>query len=363
MSKQFLIAILCLFTVGWAQAQAQDSISNQKYFDSFFNQEGQNLLLLGENHASSVASTIYPDLIKSFNKKAGLKTLMIEFGPAEAYFYNKYLATGDESLLGYTIYGGFYSDWKEAWKEIYDYNQTLEQPLEIVGVDFDRTRTFGYTLYSILQPYQKEGLTASIDSLLNVIKSDKFFKKYTIDQPSEDGKSFVRNTKKLLEQEMLEFTAKVSKKDLKVIFQLIDNKVTGFGGTREEDITENIVNHIKSSDQKNFLMLVGRDHTYIQPIYDDRTRLAKLLKREHEFTTLSGLILHENSEQWGTGFKKTINLFEVKDKKPWKNYHKLIYDKMDSDFSLIELNKELKNLAIYTDYILVARNQQAIKIE
>lgn len=362
MRIQILVSILYFFTLGEGQAQDSIRISNQNYFDSFFDQEGQNLLLLGENHASSVASTIYPDLIKSFNKKAGLTTLMIEFGPAEAYFYNKYLATGDESLLGYTIYGGFYSDWKEAWKEIYEYNQTLDHPLEVVGVDFDRTRTFGYTLYSILQPYQKEGLTSSIDSLLNVIRSDKFFKTYTIDHPSEEGRSFVRHTKKLLEKEMLKITATVSERDLKVISLLMNNKATGFGGTREEDITENIVNYIDSSDQKNFLMLVGRDHAYIQPIYDDRTRLAKLLKREHDFTTLSGLILHENSEQWGKGFKETITLFEVKDKKPWKNYHKLIYDKMDSDFSLIELNRELKNLAIYTDYILVARNQEAIKI-
>src|SRR5690606_31250988 len=135
----------------------------------------------------------------------------------------------------------------------------------------------------------------------SVIKDDKFFKKYTIEQPSEDGKKFVMNTKILLKKEMLKFKAKVSKKDLKVIYQLINNKSTGFGGTREEDITKNIVNHINSSNQKNFLMLVGRDHTYIQAIYDDRERLAKLLKREHEFTTLSGLILHENSEQWGKG--------------------------------------------------------------
>lgn len=360
MRIQIFTAIICFFTIGSGYAQIK--ISNHEYFDTFFDQEGQNLLLLGENHSSSVATNIYPHLVKSFNEKTGLRTLFIEFGPAEAYFYNKYLATGNESLLGYTIYGGFYEGWKEAWREIFEFNKTLEQPLQVVGVDFDRTRTFGYTLYSILQPYQKEGLTESIDSLLAVIKDEKFFKTYTIDHPSDEGKLFVKNTKSLLIKNLKDFEDVISINDMKVVHQLINNKSTGFGGTREEDIKDNLVNHINGSDEKNFLFLVGRDHTYLKAIYDDNPRLAKFLKPEKSFNTLTGLVLHENSQQWGKGFKETVTLFEVKDKIPWKEYHKSIYKQITDDFNVIELDKDLEGLSMYTDYLLVARNQEEIKI-
>lgn len=360
MRLKIITTILCLSTLG--NIHAQVILNNQEYFDTFFNQEGQNLLLLGENHSSSVGSTIFPQLIKSFNEKTGLKTLFIEFGPAEAYFYNKYLATGNESLLGYTIYGGFYEDWKDAWREIYEYNKTLEVPLEVVGVDFDRTRTFGYTLYSILQPYQKEGLTKEIDSLLSVIKDDKFFKRYTINHPSDDGKLFVKETKSLLNKSLKDFENVISTNDLKVIHQLINNKSIGFGGSREEDIKTNLMNYINGSDEKNFLFLVGRDHTYLKAIYDYNPRLAQFLKTENSLNTLTGLILHEDSEQWLKGYKETVTLFEVRDKKPWKEYYQLINNQMVDDFTIIELDEDLTNLSIYTDYILVARNQEEIKI-
>ncbi|WP_027127131.1 hypothetical protein [Gelidibacter mesophilus] len=360
MRIQIFTAVICFFIIN--KNYAQVSINNHEYFDEFFGQEGKNLLLLGENHSSSVATSIYPHLIKSFNEKTGLRTLFIEFGPAEAYFYNKYLATGNESLLGYTIYGGFYEGWKEAWREIFEFNKTLEQPLEVIGVDFDRTRTFGYTLYSILQPYQKEGLPNSIDSLLAVIKDDKFFKTYTIDHPSDEGKLFVKNTKSLLVNNLKSFENLISIKDMRIIQQLINNKSTGFGGTREEDIKTNLVNHIDGSDENDFLFLVGRDHTYLKAIYDDNPRLAKFLKSEKSFNTLTGLVLHENSEQWLKGFKETVTLFEVKDKIPWKEYHEIIYKQITDDFNLIELNNELEGLSMYTDYLLVARNQEEIKI-
>ena len=360
MDLRLLASIFFLIIQG--HAYGQENISNQQYFDSFYDQDGKNLLLLGENHSSSVASVIYPELVKSLNKKTALRTLFIEFEPSEAYFYSRYLSSGDEKFLAYTIYGGFYTGWKEAWEKILAYNQTLEQPLKIVGIDFDRTRTFGYCLYNIFKPYREAGIPKSIDSLLNVIKDEKFFKTYTIDHPSDEGKLFVKNTKILLENNIESIQEIISKEDMKVVQQLLKNEAIGFGGTREKDIKKNIVNHLNYSNDKNFLLLAGRDHAYIKPLYGQNVRLAKLLKAEKSINTLTGVILHENSKQWNQNYKETINLFEVKDKTPWNHFQKSIYKQIISEFSLIELKDELNELSVYTDYILVAKNQGAIKI-
>ncbi|MBF8148891.1 hypothetical protein ITJ86_03220 [Winogradskyella sp. F6397] len=352
-----------IFILSTSLVVGQVTIENQHYFDSFFkNEKGKNLLLLGENHSSSVASTIYPELIKSLYENKGLRTLFIEFGPAEAYFYNKYLESGDEKYLAYTIYGGFYTSWKEAWKEIYAFNSTKEVPLKVVGVDFDRTRTFGYSLYNILKPHKEKGLPKSIDSLLSVIKDQSFFKTYTIGHPSEEGKAFVKSTKELLKKQKTELFGLLKKEDGEVLSQLMLNRAEGYGGTREEDIKQNIVQYLNSSEERNFLMLVGRDHLYYKPLYDDNPRMAKLLKEETSLNLISGVILHEDSGQWGDNYEEEIILNEVQNKTPWKDFYSILKDQMNSDFTIIELTNQLEALSIYMDYILVAKNQPAIKI-
>src|SRR5699024_3136302 len=155
------------------------NIDNINYFKKFYQSSAKkSLLILGENHASSVASTIYPDLIKYLNKKTGLNTLLIEFGPSEAYFYTKYLKTGDEKHLNYTIYAGAYKGWREAWRKLYKYNKTLDKPLNIIGIDFDRTRTMAYALYSIFMTYDKK--PEFIQKLMDEISTDEFYNTYCI---------------------------------------------------------------------------------------------------------------------------------------------------------------------------------------
>jgi|GEM_PF-5349001 len=339
---------------------AQDQISDVTIFDSFFKNAGTNLLLLGENHSSAVGSNLYPQLIETFNKNHGLTTFMIEFGPSEAYFYNEYLATGDPKLLDFTISAGYYTGWKKAWKKIYDFNKTLKKPIHIEGVDFDRTRTFAYCLYKILQ--KKKHHIPVIDSLLSFIKDKSFYTTYTIGYPTQKDKEFVKQTKSLLKKHWEVIKTGLSPADVNYLTKMLQNNVEGYGGTREMGINKNIVSIIKNSADPNFFLLIGRDHTYSKAIYDDQPRLATYLKQETAFTTLSGLILHENSQQWGKDYKETITLYELKNKIPWKEFYPLLLARLKSNLTLIRLNGELSALSMYTDYLLIAKNQAAIVI-
>lgn len=334
-------------------------VVEKEFFKDFFEESEKSLLLVGENHSSSVASRIYPPLIEYLHNENGVKTLLIEFGPAEAYFYSKYLATGEDRHLNYTIYAGYYKDWRRAWKEIYEFNKTLEEPLEIVGVDFDRTRTFGYALYSILSPY--EGKPAEIDSLLNVIKSQEFYNAYTVGYPTELDMEFVAATKEVLKRNATALEELLKPEDWTVVERMVQNKAVGFNDERELHITANVTDFVKKSGEREFLMLVGRDHTYLDAIYDDDLRLASYLKEETEFTTLTGLILHENSQQWGEGYTKEINLFEVRDKIPWKEYFQELDSKAVADITVVPLEGELQPLTRYVDYVIIARNMGPIQ--
>ncbi|WP_423818619.1 hypothetical protein V5739_13670 [Salinimicrobium sp. TIG7-5_MAKvit] len=334
-------------------------VVNREYFKDFFEESKKSLLLVGENHSSSVASGIYPPLIEYHYKENGVKTLFIEFGPAEAYFYSKYLATGEERHLKYTIYAGYYKDWMRAWKEIYEFNETLEEPLEIVGVDFDRARTFAYALYSILSPY--EGKPTEIDSLLNVIKSQEFYNTYTVGYPTELDMEFVTATKELLKRHTTALEKLLKPEDKTVVERMVQNKALGFNDERELHITANVTDFVKKSGEQEFLMLVGRDHTYLDAIYDDDLRLASYLKKETDFTTLTGLILHENSQQWGENYTKEITLYEVRDKIPWKEYFQVLDSKAVADITVVPLKGELEPLTQYVDYVIIARNMGPIQ--
>jgi len=352
-------SILLLFLLFHSFIYGQDKVANRKFFHDFLNGNGKRLLILGENHSSSAASTIYPQLIRYLNRKNDVKTLLIEFGPSEAYFYRRYLETGDEKFLNYTIYAGYYKDWKEAWQEIYRYNQTLKEPLKIVGIDFDRTRTFAYALYNIFSHYKKR--PGPIDSLMNVIRDKSFFKTYTIGYPTERDKQFVASAKKILDRNKPEIEKLLKPGDMTVISRMLQNKATDYNDARDQDICANIAKYIEKSGESSFFMLIGREHAYVKSIISDQLRLAALLKNEPAFTTLTGVILHEDSRLWGKDYKKEITLHEVKDKVPWKDFYPEIMKKVKGDFTVIPLKKDLAPLAVCTDYIITALHQPPVR--
>lgn len=355
--KHFIILLLCsAFLPG--MVNAQDQIENKKYFSAFLDTTQKSLLMVGENHSSSVGSTIYPELVEYLNKENELNTLLIEFGSSEAYFYDLYLQTGEEKWLNYTIFGGAYKDWKKAWRKIYKFNKELEDPLKIIGIDFERARTFGYALYKIFSGYDER--PEFVDSLMNVVRDTTFYNTHTIGYPTKRDKAFVSRTRTLLKGNRSTIKNMVSSHEFAFIDGMIKNKAMEYGKNREENIARNTQRIIEAEPADDFLLLIGRDHAYRNAIYDDKPRLVSLLHSNSSINTLAGVILHENSQQWGKDYEEPITLFEIRDKIPWKEYYSQIDGKAKEEISVIPLRDGLEPLARYTDYVMVARNQGPI---
>lgn len=350
MRSLFLIFILISNT-----ANGQEKLKNINYFKNFFKADAKkNLLIVGENHASAVGSDIYPTLIKYLHRKTDLNTLLIEFGPAEAYFYTKYLKTGNEKHLNYTIYAGSYQGWRDAWREIYKYNKSLKKHLEIKGIDFDRTRTFAYALVSMFQSYKNR--PAFVDTLLNEIRTDNFYKTYTIGYPTKKDIEWATNTKQILTTNANTLKNFLTADDMELIDEVLKNKAVNYAEGREEALAVNTQRIIEDSPEKDFLLLIGRNHAYLNPIYDNKKMLAKLLIQKSSIKVLTGVILFDNSVLQASKDKQ-VTLFETKDKIPWKRYYSIFQKKAKQDFTIIPLTKKLCPLANYTDYILLAKNR------
>ena len=347
----FIIFILISYT-----AHGQEKISNKSYFKHFFKEDkNKNLLIIGENHSSAVGSDIYPTIIKYLHRKTDMNTLLIEFGPAEAYFYSKYLKTGNEKHLNYTLYAGGYQGWREAWREIYKYNKSLKKPLKIIGIDFDRTRTLAYALVSMLQSYDDR--PAFIDTLLNEIRTDKFYKTYTVGYPTKKDIEWATNTKKFLDSNRTTLQLFLKADDMEVVDEILKNKAVNYAEGREEALTANTQRIIEDSKENEFLLLIGRNHAYINPIHDNKKMLAKLLIENSSIKVKTGVILFENSVLQASKDKQ-VTLFETQEKIPWKRYYSIFEKKSKRDLTIIPFTKELCPLAHYTDYILLARNKK-----
>lgn len=347
-----LIWMLGLFSTTLA---GQTKVENESYFKKFLNSSKEkSLIILGENHASKASSTLYPFFVEQLNKQTGLTSLLVEFGPAEAYFYNKFLETGNEKHLNYTLYAGAIREWREAWKELYEYNKTLAKPLKVIGIDFDRTRTMAYAIYSIFLNYKDR--PEFIETLMKEISSPDFYNSYTIGYPNAKDIAWANKTKDLLRNNIDALKDLLSEKDMHVMSEILKNKAVNYAEGREEAIAENTKRIILESDDTDFFLLVGRNHAYIKDLFTDNIRLAQALKEDAHIKVLTGVILYENSD-FSANKDKPLLLFEISKKDPWKEYYTELSKKAKGEFTIVPFRKKLSPLTEYLDYVLIARDQ------
>ncbi|MFD0761154.1 hypothetical protein ACFQZW_03585 [Lutibacter aestuarii] len=356
--------LLCILISTNLIAQPIKNVSNKKHLKKHLkSDEAKNIIIIGENHASAVAANIFPTIVKYLNKKNDLNKLIIECGPSEAYFYNKYLKTGNEKHLNYTIFGGSYKPWLEAWRTLYNYNKKLKKPLKVIGIDFDRARTMGYALISIFYKYDNPPIF--ISKLMDEIKTDDFYNTYSSGYPTKKDLEWMSNVKILLKNKLITLEKILEPKDYNLINQIIENKTINYNDEREQGLAKNAKQLIQNIDDKNFLILIGRNHAYYKPlIKKEKQMLAELLREVPSFNLLTGAIIFEGSNLRTSfnKFDKEKVLFEIKDKYPWKDYYYNIHKKAKQKLTLIPLNKDLNKLNYYLDYIIVAKKQPAITL-
>jgi hypothetical protein len=136
------------------------------------------LFLLGESHGSAVPQDLDFVLLQHLNQKTGLRNYIAEIDPSQAFFFNRYLATGQESDLQ-TVFHGW--DGKEQWgnQNFYDkvrrirrLNLTLPPAARIRFIGIDRLQNLKIALQHLrailLQEATRTGTNAVLDTLRNL---------------------------------------------------------------------------------------------------------------------------------------------------------------------------------------------------
>lgn len=100
------------------------------------------LVLVGETHNINFNESFQLELIKHLKNTNGLRYIILEHSYAGAFLYNKFLETGDTSLVCQDFYFNSTVARRKFWKDLYDLNKSYSTKLKLIGVDHDLSFPF-----------------------------------------------------------------------------------------------------------------------------------------------------------------------------------------------------------------------------
>jgi hypothetical protein len=179
----------------------------------------------GEAHGMVINYELQVKFLEYFNAKAGVRYFLQEYSHSYAILLNKYLETGDESILK-RLYeptkgtAGWSKQSYEMWKKVYDYNCSLpkDKKITIVGIDIEHQfQNAVWGMYYLLPdkepPYDIKPL---IDDLKNLYGNK-------IDVSSNDVLAFSKKLKDSIHQYSKEYEAYLG--DSLFDFQMINDNI------------------------------------------------------------------------------------------------------------------------------------------
>lgn len=135
-----IILFSCIYNQNWIASfnYGFDHLPNEYYQHL----KDKKIILIGEAHFNSANPKIFYDYITKLNKEQGFTEILLELGYSEGYLLNKYLESGNDSLIRNN---SFYKsdDYKKVFKMLYEYNLNLPtaRKTHFIGVDFERQRS------------------------------------------------------------------------------------------------------------------------------------------------------------------------------------------------------------------------------
>ncbi|MDG1849339.1 MAG: hypothetical protein P8I82_02450 [Flavobacteriales bacterium] len=113
--------------------------------------------LHGETHTVESIPQTRMNFFRYYYKEANVRNLVIEAGYASAYLLNLYLETGDESYVCKDFNFFSHPEYREFWRELYELNTTLKEPIKVVGIDDLESTLAWFKAMEVLfhdKPYQ-----------------------------------------------------------------------------------------------------------------------------------------------------------------------------------------------------------------
>ncbi|WP_435791508.1 hypothetical protein [Clostridium sp.] len=141
-------------------ASDNKDFSTFKLLDSSL--KGKEVFFTAENHGVAVNSELEIKFLKYLKEKVGIKYWLLELSYSDGEMLNKYLATGDESILEemYKPLKGTFAWNKQSyaiWGKVYEFNKSLpeDEKIKIIGIDIEHQYVNAIRYMNSLIPSRK----------------------------------------------------------------------------------------------------------------------------------------------------------------------------------------------------------------
>ncbi|HAQ41143.1 MAG TPA: hypothetical protein DCM73_10140 [Clostridiales bacterium] len=304
-----------------------------------------NVYLVGEHHAIAKNYDIQLYMLKYLNKHQGVKYIISEIGYCDAQMINKYLESGDASILE-TIMGNlkgtfsYVKELKEFYEEVYEYNKTLKdgEKLTVIGIDLQHQTYTGIDYLLSLVPDVSD-IPEVIKNDVEALNSAKEDKAHRADLLNSVLESTVKNEdtyKKFMPENYEHF-----KRGAKNIVQLFECSSSGdmFMKAREEKIIENFMYQYEEINGSKCFGMFGGFHTILNARPHDGNG-------EYNFATYINDVYDKTKNKVASA---TVNYYECsymdKDtgegvKVPYATIEKMLAQTTESDFAFFPLAKK-----------------------
>ncbi|MFM7023347.1 MAG: erythromycin esterase family protein [Flavobacteriales bacterium] len=163
--------------------------SSFSIFDSLLPQK--SVFIIGEDHSYRRSNTqLQIRLLKYLHQKAGVRTLLFEFGPSIGWMVNHYIQTGDSSYY-HSFRNYAFVDFQKFYEQLREFNATLDSAnkINVVGIDMERSLASAAKYMNLLLPKDKEipaAIQLNIESLRGIgAYLDKYYDEYQSDSAYE----------------------------------------------------------------------------------------------------------------------------------------------------------------------------------
>lgn len=303
----------------------------------------------GEIHGVPSNMALKYQLLIHTYKNNRVRYLVMEAGPSMAYAVNKYLSTGDESLLKFSSYCLMELEFWKALKAFNDHVNTRDR-IEVVGFDFDWIEPYRYVIKEILKPKPeyKVGTNVAIESIIIQLDSEV---------TNESIPSINAKVRKLLSLDDSTFHNGISLD--KIMLELIAwNEVPATSQiTRDKETFSNILRANKYFTKGNFFAQYGISH-----VNKTRPSLTALLHKSPESPFYKKVVSISRNytncesklgdkvdhlENWGILRSLGIKFSDFEDIP-----NDIVY------FKTADVIIHTKKLQLATDYVIIVQNQK-----
>lgn len=245
---------------------------NQQAIEEIIEPSSYSAFFLGESHTVNFEPEFKFNFIKHLNSKYGIKDVFLEIGFSAAYFFNKYLLSGDTTILKTNFLPYRWGYYKDFWNDLYNYNKLLPDSVKIVihGLDFERREIF-----SLLEKAAQPDMAVPIHLQKTFADIQALNKKGNLFFGDKEFKTAVSKLRSIFEARQNDF------KDLygdnyRVIFNAVTNKALPNSSLNQRNKfwLENIKQVITEKHIKKFIGFFGLAHTR----YNNSTSLTVALK-------------------------------------------------------------------------------------